>query len=102
MCFGHRASDRCVARLVRAYQSQRTQPAEQANVENDKNERNAPKGNLDVGFFNGVRADWGSRIQFAESSIALESFQQQGAKPLIPLPDGLHASHEALRVLGSG
>ncbi len=102
MCFGHRASDRRVARLVRAYQSQRTQPVEQADVENDKNERHAPKGNLDVGFFNGVRADWGSRIQFAESSIALESFQQQGAEPLIPLTGGPRASHDALRVLGSG
>jgi hypothetical protein len=30
-----------------------------------------------------VRADWSCRIQFAESSIAEESFQQQGAEPLI-------------------
>src|SRR3981081_3792490 len=101
MCFGHRASDRCVARLVRAYQSQRTQPAEKADVENDKNERHAPKGNLDVGFFNGVRADWGGRMQFAESSIAAESFQQQGAEPLLPLARGLRTSHDALRVVVS-
>jgi hypothetical protein len=35
-----------------------------------------------------VRADWSCRIQFAESSIAEESFQQQGAEPLILLLDG--------------
>ncbi len=85
MGFRHRSGDCGVARLVRTYQSQGAQPAEQTYVEHNENERHTPKRNLDIGFFNGARADWGSRIQGAESSIEGESFQQRGARPLLPL-----------------
>ena len=69
MRFGHRASDRGVTRLVRSHQAQRAQSAEQANVEDDQNQRDAPEWNLKVAFFGGARTDWSCGIQAVESSI---------------------------------
>ena len=50
-------------------EADRAQTAEQADVENQKDERNAPERNLKVAFFSGTRADWSRGIQAVESSI---------------------------------
>ena len=75
MGFSHRPSDCGVARLVRARKSKRAQTAEQTYIEHNENERHAPKRNLEIAFVSGARANWGSVIQAAESSIGGESFQ---------------------------
>ena len=83
MRFGHGLSDRRVARFVRTNQSQRAKSAKKAYVKHNQNERDAPQGNLDRAFIKGARANWGGRIQAAESSIAGASFQQRGAPQVL-------------------
>ena len=83
MRFGHGSGNCRVTRLVRTHESQRAKAAEKACANHNQDERDAPQGNLDLAFINGARANWGGRIQAAESSIAGASFQQRGAQQVL-------------------